>query len=269
MSSVSTFLAVVIPVNPRLSFLDLPPEIRCMIYDDVLPDVIRVQPQNDSGFAILRTSRQIYKEAFNVLKKRTSLFLKVQDRQTRRLAHRWIAQLNSRSASTIRNIEIDTWIDISTRPRMVVLHRWLFSISLGAPSGHIIKHRLLDNGDLKPQTFMWAEHANDTGGTYSTPFHPELFFENFSRVTYKLFGAEERSDGVMHKSGLKMIVDAILDYGEHSYLWRHDEHWSFRELRVASVRKWSHPLWGSSDNRNWKYLYPRMHPDEAVQESEL
>ncbi|KAL8697707.1 MAG: hypothetical protein Q9201_006980 [Fulgogasparrea decipioides] len=238
MSSVSTFLAVVIPVKQRLSFLDLPPEIRYMIYNDVLPDVIRVQPHNDSGLAILRTSRQIYEEAFNILKKRTSLDLKVEDRQAHLLAHRWINLLVGRGVSGIRHLGIEVWIEVDREPNTVMFERQFFSMSLGsAPSGFAIKSMMPGCEGFKEYKYEEAGQIDDPQQKTSSALSYQddclatrpTFHEEFVKVMFKLFGKEETSDGIMHKSGLRMIVDTIIDYSEYSYLRRPRKAWNVGE----------------------------------------
>ncbi|KAL9592763.1 MAG: hypothetical protein Q9179_006389 [Wetmoreana sp. 5 TL-2023] len=245
MSSVSTFLAVVIPVKQRLSFLDLPPEIRYMIYNDVLPDVIRVQPHNDSGLAILRTSRQIYEEAFNILKKRTSLDLKVEDRQAHLLAHRWINLLVGRGVSGIRHLGIEVWIEVDREPNTVMFERQFFSMSLGsAPSGFAIKSMMPGCEGFKEYKYEEAGQIDDPQQKTSSALSYQddclatrpTFHEEFVKVMFKLFGKEETSDGIMHKSGLRMIVDTIIDYSEYSYLRRPRKAWNVGEVRLIDVR---------------------------------
>ncbi|KAL9583112.1 MAG: hypothetical protein Q9203_005215 [Teloschistes exilis] len=279
MPPTSSFVAVVIPVRKQKSFLDLPPEVRLMIYDYTLPDVIRVQKQPHFDLAVLRASRVIYREAREILKKRVFLSVKIEDRRTHTLALRWIDWLGRRGGSTnIRSLRIDTWIESCRTTNKVTFQRCIFRVSSEAPLGLLVKFT------VPPRTpyVTYRYDALRCKSTLVDPAYDGLDFglpclgsrpswsDNLRMILHRPFRNMPlySADITIDKSGLKMIVDEIIAYSEYYSLWRPLKGFNVEEVAVKEVRHSGghHPANPSTVSR-WGYL-DWLPSDEIVDPNE-
>ncbi|KAI4200835.1 MAG: hypothetical protein LQ350_003637 [Teloschistes chrysophthalmus] len=276
MPPTSSFVAVVIPVRKQKSFLDLPPEVRIMIYDYALPDVIRVQKQPLFDLAILRASRTIYREAREILKKRDFLSVKIEDRRTHTLALRWIDWLGRRRASTnIRSITIDTCIEVHRTEDEVSFRRCIFRVCTEASMGLLVKFTIPPRSETV--TYRYKASAYD-----STPMRPVFNVEipclasrppwtnALRKLLYRSFTNMPLYSTVVtiDKSGLKMILDGIIAYSEYYHLWRPLKCWNVEGLAVQEIRhsKGRIPSADSYwDYLNWRPLNEIVDPSEYAE----
>lgn len=82
------------------SFLELPSEVRCMIYEYLLPHAVGLGRQYYFNLANLQTSTIILEEVRRVMKHKSCLAIKIQDRESH-LPSLWINNLGDYLASKI------------------------------------------------------------------------------------------------------------------------------------------------------------------------
>ncbi|KAL9578880.1 MAG: hypothetical protein Q9212_005439 [Teloschistes hypoglaucus] len=243
-----SFVAVVIPVRKQKSLLDLPPEVRLMIYDYALPDIIRVQKHPPFNLAILRASRAIYREVREILKKRDTLSVKIEDRRTHTLALRWIDWLGRRRASTsIRSLRIDTFIEYHRTQYEVSFKRCIFRVCTEGSMGLLVKFTTPPHSETVKYRYEASNYDSTPMRPISNGHHSELPCLAFRpswdcalrRILYRSFTSMPLYSTVItiDKSGLKMILDGIIAYSEYSHLWRPLKCWNVEDLAVQEVRR--------------------------------
>ncbi|KAL8667678.1 MAG: hypothetical protein Q9202_000533 [Teloschistes flavicans] len=263
MSSTSVFMAVVIPIRKRISFLDLPAEVRVMIYDYVLPVVIKVQKQPQSDLAISRVSRMIHREALGILNKRVFLSVKIEDRKTHTLALRWIDRLGGRKALTnIRDIRIDTWIEIHRHHDEVTFQRHIFHVYGEAALGLLVKFTVPPNSEA----VTYRYEASGPNSKMHPAWSPCLasrpdWHTALRRTLYRGFRDTLLYSGLItvNKSGLKLILDVIIAYSEYYHLWRPLKAWNVESVAVQEVcRSEGSGAIDPSADQCWNYLNVRI-----------
>lgn len=220
-------------------FLDIPPEIRNMIYEEYLPETVTVGKEYHPELAILSTCRQVYEEAVPILKKRSACHLIIRGPESYQLARSWINQSGDRSTSTIRTLDIDSWTDFISLEDCATFRQYRFSFAFGAGfPGFTVKYTF--PGD---ETVINYEYSQDClARRQDLPSYLE-------KVMARLLG--KAHDGPVGTDALKDILEAIASYSK----WIHDGQTEHHEAsEVQRLDDWRRS--NSPERSGWVYLYP-------------
>ncbi|KAL8771587.1 MAG: hypothetical protein Q9209_003030 [Squamulea sp. 1 TL-2023] len=223
----------------QLAFLDLPLELRYMVYEEYLPNTVTVGQEDNIELAILSTCRQIYEEALLVLKNRSAAHLVIRDTKSYQLARSWINQSGDFYISKIQTLDIDSWTEVTRSSKYVDFARVRFSVAFGNGfPGFSIKYTLSD--DSIPLRYKYPQE--DLNRHRNLPAY-------LREVIHRLFGkAHDRHIGT---DVLKDILEAIASYSK----WIHEgqtEHMAEPEVeQVDSLNNRNTP-----ERCGWVYLYP-------------
>ena len=237
MSRLSTSLDVI--AKKPLYLLDLPVEVRYMIYDILLPKRVQLTQRYHFHLPLLQVSRKIYQEALQVFKRRNDLSLRLQDRESHLLAIWWINQLGNDLASQIRTLEIETWVERNRSINAALFRRsrFLLSFGVGPPPGFSIKYTLLDvNAAVK---FHYSSPCLN-----SRPPFPQYLQETILGI----LGDRERIS--IGTEALKSVIDVFVKYSKYGY----GCHPTARH--IVRVERPTHQFWRDPHLQSWTYLFP-------------
>ncbi|KAL8895358.1 MAG: hypothetical protein Q9192_003689 [Flavoplaca navasiana] len=238
MSSVSDFSDD--SIEDQISFFSLPLEIRAMVYEEYLPQVVTVGKEYDPELAILSTCRQVYGEAVHVLKKRTACQLIIRCSKSLQLARSWIDQSGVSSISNIRTLDIDSWTEFSRWDESATFRQYRFSFAFRAGSPPFAVKYNFPGGDTV------LEYNYSQGCLAERQELPSYL----QKVTSRLFGTAY--DGLVSTDALKEILEAVACYSE----WVHKGQTEHLELRnIHRLPEWTPP--NGPERCGWVYLYPK------------
>ncbi|KAL8734833.1 MAG: hypothetical protein Q9166_001185 [cf. Caloplaca sp. 2 TL-2023] len=237
MSSIPCSLALA--SKKPVSLLDLPLEIRYMIYDAYLPKTVTINQKNDPDLAVLSTCRQIYEEAVPILRNRSAVNLIIRDRKSYQLARSWIDHFGDGSSSRIQTLDIDSWTEIRRDPDSAFFRRYRFSITFrtGLP-GFTVKYTRPGSGKIL--RYKYVEHCLGQRGDFSYCFR---------KVMRRLFGeAHEKPAGTEIMKG---ILEAVAGYSR----WIHVGQTEHLDLEGVQRFQCMDSL-QLPERSGWVYLYP-------------
>lgn len=243
----STPTPPIFPIKKRTNFLELPVEIRHMIYDKLLPDKVRLTRRYHFGLAILCTCRKMYEEALQIQKRRRVLILRLEDRDSYLLALWWIKNLGHDLASQINTLEIETWLGCISNQDTAVFrrHRFSFSFGMTGPDNLTIKYTMPDLDS--PIVFRYSSECLTEWPLFDWPIQITLF---------RTFGNGKHTTIDMNL--LKEIIQTLARYSKYGYLCLPSAQ------NIVHVEKPTHHFWSDPCLQRWTYILPASHPDEPV-----
>lgn len=235
-------------IKRRMHFLELPVEIRYMIYDKVLPDEVKLTRKYHFGLAILCTCHKVYDEALHVLRQRRFLSLKLEDRESYLLALWWIKSLGDDMASQINTLEIEIWLGYIRSLDTAVFrrHRFSFSFGMDSPPGFTIKYTMPDLD--YPIIFHYSSRCLTEW---------PLFDRHLQDAMFGMFGDAQHITIDMHQ--LKKIVQTFAKYSKYGYLCLPSAR------NIVRVDKPTHRFWSDPNLQSWTYMFPASVQAPSIQ----
>ncbi|KAL8648197.1 MAG: hypothetical protein Q9226_006092 [Calogaya cf. arnoldii] len=233
--------------DPPLSFLDLPSEIRNMIYEEYLPQTVTIAKENDPELAILSTCHQVCEEAVSILRKRSACHLIIRDRESYQRARSWIEQSGDSFTSTIRTLDIDSWNEFSVSSTSAAFRQYRFSFAFKAGfPGYTVKYTF--SGDETVINYEYPKSCH--GERQGLPSY-------LKKVMLRLFGRAH--DKPVSTNALKEILESIASYSK----WVHEgQDEAYPASEVQRLDDWRRS-W-APERRGWVYLYPNKYPNEPA-----
>ncbi|KAI4137459.1 MAG: hypothetical protein L6R39_007273 [Caloplaca ligustica] len=224
------------------SFLELPLEVRCMIYKEFLPETTVLGRRYYFGIALMQTSKTIHEEMLQMMRKRRLLFLQLKSRESYALFLWWINNLGDELASRIRYLEVESWLETRRGPSAARFQNckiafWFWT----GPFGYTIRYSLPDfagEGDL---TLQYSSRC--------LPKRPKLP-EYLQQTMLGMLGTAQNI--TISKTELKVILDAILIHTEYGYLCDPSYQFISRTLQSLLLNPRDHDL------QYWTYVYPAI-----------
>ncbi|KAI4171828.1 MAG: hypothetical protein LQ346_008693 [Caloplaca aetnensis] len=217
-----------------------------MIYQHLLPDTVRLGKQYYFNLAILQTSASIYDEILGVMRHKSCLALKVQDRESHLLSLWWIKNLGDDLAPKIRMLETESWLEVLRGPNRAVFQRCRLCFTFGnGPSEFTVKCTF-------PDSIGSLTHNYRLSCLVQRP----AFSIYLQQVMAEIQGEEDNI--TMSMETLNSIVEAVVKYSEYGYL---------KEPTSAYLARIQRPgahLWNDPNLQYWTYLYPAEHRIEPV-----
>ena len=224
-------------------FLDLPPEIRNMVYEAYLPQTVTVGKEDDPELAILSTCHQVYQEAVPILKKRSACHLIIRGPESYQRARSWIDQSGDRSTSTIRTLDIDSWTEFSRIGKDASFRQYRFSFAFKVElPGFSVKYTC--PGDATVINYNYPQYC--LNGRQDLPSY--LF-----KVMKRLLGKVQ--DGPVGTDAWKDILETIASYSKWIHVGQ-NEHHDAPEIQLLA--DWRGP--DSPERTGWVHIFPdRVH----------
>ncbi|KAI4131985.1 MAG: hypothetical protein LQ338_000969 [Usnochroma carphineum] len=244
--SPSSFLLLTASPSPNImptkkdkpSFLELPLEVRHMIYNELLPDTVRLGRRYYFNLPILQTSRTVYKEALQLMRCKTVLSLNIKDRESHLVSLWWINNLGDDLVSKIRYLEIGSCLEVWRNGNTAHFRRCILSFLFGTgPSGITVR-------------YMMPDSVNDLVISYSSGCLTQRprFPDYLQQMTLGI--VRDQQDIKMGTRELNLIMEATLMHSEYGYLCDP----TARDI-VRTERPRMH-YWKDYDLQFWTYIHP-------------
>ncbi|KAL8672027.1 MAG: hypothetical protein Q9168_003503 [Polycauliona sp. 1 TL-2023] len=223
--------------HDRFFFLAFPAEIRKMIYEEYLPQMVTIGREEDPELALLYTCRQVLNEIVPILRKRSACQFILRGPQSMKLARSWIDKSGDPSKSNIRTLDIDSWIEFHRSHNSVTFrqYRFSFAFSAGRP-GFTVKYT--SSGDKVVLHYKYTQDS--LSSRQDLPSYLE-------KTMIKLLG--EKHDEPVGTVALNDILNAIASYSK----WIHDgqtEHYEAPDMQ--RLEDWKN----KAEQGGWVYFYP-------------
>ncbi|KAL8949801.1 MAG: hypothetical protein Q9222_004118 [Ikaeria aurantiellina] len=222
-------------------FLELPREIRDIIYDQVLPDVFFIKKGYQFHFAILKTSHKVQEEAKEVLRRRRHLSVRIHNEDDYKFAIQSIHRLGDVVAPRLTTLDIDAWFELDRQDKHATFGRCIL--------------RLAFDPIAQSCTFQYAQVAPGDHRDYLYPTldeaaKPSLHGYLRALVNHAFTVARHRRLG-LDAGDLESMVDGILLYTKYPSLL------GAYGRPVKGAKKSEHS--GQSERGSqvrWRYIYP-------------